>query len=278
MRLEPTSERLIVDSYQHSAENYLIYLFHIATYNFAKQYIEGKWVFDFGCGSGYGTALVAGSCAKIIGVDIAPEAIGYARDHYQSVNLNYRTVKPVEIEPLPFANATFDTILSFQVIEHIRHVPSYLSEILRVLKSRGILLIATPDRTSRLFRFQKPWNRWHVKEYDRKELSRILVPSFRTVALFEMGGSEEVLAIELARTKKLKWFSLPVTLPWTPEVVRVGCLSVIKSLLRRVSNKQSSSPLHFGFDESALVIAPTVENSVNLIAVAQKDDSGTGES
>jgi SAM-dependent methyltransferase len=270
MQLEPTSERLIVEHYQHSAEDYLIYLFHIATYNFAKPYIDGKRVLDFGCGSGYGTAWVAGACAKIVGVDIAPEAISYAQEHYQRANLTYTLVKPVDIEPLPFLSGTFDTILSFQVIEHIRNVSPYLAEIVRVLKPGGFLLIATPDRTSRLFRFQKPWNRWHVKEYDRNGLCRILMSSFRTVDIFEMGGRKAVLATELTRTRKLKWLSLPFTFPGMPEGVRISCLSILKSWLSQTTNKRSSPPPRFDFDESALVIAPTVENSVNLIAVAQK--------
>jgi ubiquinone/menaquinone biosynthesis C-methylase UbiE len=58
MRLEPTGERVIEEFYRSSPGNYLIYLFHMATYNFARDYVVDKHVLDYGCGSGYGTHLV----------------------------------------------------------------------------------------------------------------------------------------------------------------------------------------------------------------------------
>ena len=113
MRLEPTGERVIEEYYQSSREDYLIYLFHLVTYNFAKKYIQGKCVIDYGCGSGYGSALIADDCKQIIGIDIASDAIAYAKDHYQAHNLSYETVKPADEASLPFTGAIFDTVLSF---------------------------------------------------------------------------------------------------------------------------------------------------------------------
>jgi 2-polyprenyl-3-methyl-5-hydroxy-6-metoxy-1,4-benzoquinol methylase len=84
MRLEPTGERVIEEFYRSSPGNYLIYLFHMATYNFARDYVVDKHVLDYGCGSGYGTHHMASCCASIVGVDIAEDAIEYARMNYQA--------------------------------------------------------------------------------------------------------------------------------------------------------------------------------------------------
>jgi len=67
MQLEPTGERMIEKFYLDSPSNYLIYLFHIATYNFVLHHVAGKRVLDYGCGSGYGTHHLAASCASIVG-------------------------------------------------------------------------------------------------------------------------------------------------------------------------------------------------------------------
>jgi 2-polyprenyl-3-methyl-5-hydroxy-6-metoxy-1,4-benzoquinol methylase len=129
MQLEPTGERMIEEFYLDSPQNYLIYLFHIATYNFALAQVAGKRVLDYGCGSGYGTHYVAASCESIVGVDIADDAIEYANSHYKSDNLAYKRIARADEAPLPFGDAEFDVVLSFQVIEHIRDVAPYLSPV-----------------------------------------------------------------------------------------------------------------------------------------------------
>ena len=147
--LEPTGERVIEEHYRGSAEDYLIYLFHIVTYDFAMPIVHGARVLDFGCGSGYGTARIASGCDAVIGVDISQDAIAFAGSRYHSENLSYRVVEPVEKAPLPFNDNSFDCVLSFQVIEHVIDPDAYLWEVLRVLRPGGKFIIATPDRSTR---------------------------------------------------------------------------------------------------------------------------------
>ncbi|MBI3902342.1 MAG: class I SAM-dependent methyltransferase [Nitrosomonadales bacterium] len=261
---------MIEEFYRSSPGNYLIFLFHMATYNFARDYVQGKHVLDYGCGSGYGTHHLASCCADIVGVDIAGDAIEYAQAHYQSGNLTYVHIKPADQAPLPYADASFDTVLSFQVIEHIRDTGSYLSEIRRVLKPGGIFVCATPDRITRLWPGQKPWNMWHVHEYDAAGFESALAEYFRDIALQRMGGRRGVLEPEIRRTRWLRWVTLPVTLPFMPDAVRVAALKFLKRLAA-LRGKESALPLcEFPFQESDLVIAPDAEPSVNLIAVACK--------
>jgi 2-polyprenyl-3-methyl-5-hydroxy-6-metoxy-1,4-benzoquinol methylase len=157
-----TGERVVAEHYVRTRESYLIYIMHIVTYNYARSYVIGKDVLDMGCGTGYGTALIADSCLSISGVDISDEAIAYAKEKYQHPNLAYKTIHKVEDAPLPFADQKFDVVLSFQVIEHISDTRTYLTEIQRVLKPGGVFIVATPDRSTRLLPFQRPWNRYHA--------------------------------------------------------------------------------------------------------------------
>ena len=273
MRTLPTntSERVIEEHYLQSRESYLIYLMHVATYNFSIKYISGKDVLDMGCGTGYGTALIADKCASICGVDISDEAVTYATDKYRADNLSYKTIRKVEDAPLPFSDGSFDVVLSFQVIEHILDPATYLEEICRVLKPGGIFIVATPDRDTRLFPHQRPWNKFHVHEYSGKELGGLVAGYFSDVQLLNMSGTKAVLDMELMRTKRLMWLTLPFTFPLVPERLRVLGLSFLMRLKERFSRTPSEAVTSaFEFDINDIHIGEGLSPSVNLIALARK--------
>jgi SAM-dependent methyltransferase len=270
IELEPTGERMIMEHYQDSPELYLVHLFHTLTYHFAEPFTTGRRVLDYGCGSGYGSAAIAGEARSVTGVDVSAEAIEYARAHYQQPNLDYRVIAPAQ--PLPFEAGAFQTVLSFQVLEHVSDPDAYLREIARVLEPGGTLVLATPDRRTRLLPLQRPWNRWHLVEYSDQTLSRLLLRHFPAVEMHAMGGKKDVLDIELRRTRRLKWLSLPFTLPGVPNRWRVAGLSAARALSERGKKTRSrtAAPREFGFDEGDLRIARDVWPSVNLVAVAHR--------
>lgn len=264
MKLEPTGERMILEHYKSSPEDYVIYLLHIATYDFAEQFTRGKRVLDYGCGSGYGAARIARSAGHVTAVDVADDAIDYARTQFPADNLDFRTIDP--LRPLPFGDGSFDTVLSFQVFEHVADTSHYLSEIRRVLRPGGQLVLVTPDRSTRLLPMQKPWNRWHLKEYDAHALEQCVLRSFRNVEVLRMSGQREVIDIELRRCKRLMWMALPFTLPFIPDRARVAMLNMVHALRGR--KPSTHEPLEFDFDESAITIGPDLSPSLNLVVLA----------
>lgn len=270
MKLEPTGERLLVDEYQQSAERYLIYLLHTAAYRFALPYVAGRRVLDYGCGSGYGSKMVAAAARSTVGVDVAPEAVEYARERYGGEGLSF--VRIVPEQPLPFEDRSFDVVLSFQVFEHVRDTRAYLGEVERVLAPNGVLILVTPDRRTRLLPFQKPWNRFHVREYTPGEIEVGLRERAFEVEVYAMGGNPGVLAVELARCRRIKWLSLPLTLPLWPDSLRVRALE----LLYRVRGKSAagagpaSAASAHSFDETSVRIGKGLWPSVNIVAVATR--------
>lgn len=265
-----TGERVIEEHYMRSRESYLIYLMHVATYDYALAYVAGKDVLDLGCGTGYGTARVSRKCASICGVDISDEAIIYAAQKYHASNLIFRTIRKIEDERLPFADAAFDVILSFQVIEHITDTKIYLEEIRRLLRPGGIVILATPDRSTRLLPAQRPWNKYHVTEYSGSSLVRLLSNHFPEPKLLNMSGERAVIDIELKRTRYLKWLTLPITFPLVPEWLRLHGLDFLKRLNIKHSQKSVVTEPSYGFSENDIFISENIYPSVNLIALARK--------
>jgi SAM-dependent methyltransferase len=266
MRLEPSGERLIVEHYQSSAEDRVIMAMHVATYEFAESFTRGKCVLDYGCGSGYGSALIAKGASNVIGVDVAQDAVDFAKEHFASERLKFLCIDPSL--PLPFADETFNVVLSFQVFEHVTEVATYLKEVQRVLLPGGILLLVTPDRTTRLLPFQRPWNRWHVKEYDAHSLEFILRSIFKHVDMLNMSGEPDVIAVELRRCRRMKWLTLPMTLPIYPDALRIRLLNMVHRLRGRPS--QENQPTSKAIDPSTIKIGPRLSPSLNHVAVVRK--------
>lgn len=266
MKLEPSGERMILEHYDSSPEDQVIMAMHLATYEFAKTFVRGKRVLDYGSGSGYGSALVASLATSVEAVDVAQDAIDFANERHAAANLRYACIDPNK--PLPFAANAFDTVLSFQVFEHVAQVDKYLREVDRVLAPGGVFLLVTPDRSLRLLPLQRPWNRWHLTEYSAHSLKRVLLRQFRQVEILNMSGKPEVVGVELRRCRRLKWLSLPMTLPVYPHRLRVSLLNIVHRLRGRDAGKGAASG--FSAHSSDITIAPGLSPSLNLVAVIRK--------
>jgi SAM-dependent methyltransferase len=275
VELESSGERLIEDAYLRSPEAYLIYVMHIAAYRFAERMCEGKAVLDLGCGTGYGSARIARVAASVHGVDVDEDAVRFASTRHVESNLVYSPISPSA--PLPFRDESFDVVLSFQVIEHVDDDRRYLREANRVLRTGGTLIVVTPDRRHRLLPGQRPWNRWHVREYSARQLARKISAAFDLEQSLRMGAPWEIARMEIRRYRKTMWLTLPFTLPFIPDALRRKLLDFLHSLRSpppRVRADDAPASRSFGFDENALVIDANPPNSLNLVMVATKAGPG----
>ena len=231
--------------------------------------VAGRRVLDFGCGTGYGTHRLAEATAEIVGVDISASAIAFARATYHAPNLRYEQIRPLPDHPAPFPDDAFDVIVSFQVVEHIWAVDSYVDELDRLLAPGGIVVVATPDRRTRLFRGQRPWNRFHVIEYDGDGLGAALRRRFPDVVMHHMTATAGVEDIELRRSKVMRLATYPFTFPGAPERWRQWGLGALKWLQskRRGATREART---FDFGVEDVRISTEVRPSMNLIAVARR--------
>jgi ubiquinone/menaquinone biosynthesis C-methylase UbiE len=108
------------------------------------QLSQNEKILDAGCGIGYYGLGIAKKGGNTIGVDISKESIQNAVERAKGV----KSAKFVigNILALPFKRGAFNKIICVDVLEHIEDDSTAVSELCRVLKKGGILIIHVPRK------------------------------------------------------------------------------------------------------------------------------------
>lgn len=187
-------------------EDYVLYLRHLFAYEFACETLSRDWtVLEIGCGEGYGSSLLSKHVRKVVALDVKEEVLEAARRKYGSATCSFQ---PYDGKNIPFESDSFDSCVLFQVIEHVEDDKSLISEVHKVLRKEGVLILTTPNRAYRLSPEQKPFNPSHKREYYHWELERLLKLFFREVRMSGISATEELRRIEIERVRPY----LPVSL------------------------------------------------------------------
>jgi SAM-dependent methyltransferase len=97
---------------------------------------EGRRLLDVGCGTGHHLAELGGRGFEVSGVDGSAEML----DHARRLNPG-RDLRVADVEALPFADATFDVVLSVEVLRYLPRPRQAIAEMARVLKPGGMALV-----------------------------------------------------------------------------------------------------------------------------------------
>lgn len=170
-----TAERV---SAQDASDNY-VFQRSILAYHKASEIVSGR-VLEIGTGMGYGVRIVAPHTEEFITID---KSEAYAEPLPENARFLQMTAPPIRFE-----NESFDYVISFQVIEHIKQDKEFVKEVWRVLKKGGRFIVSTPNAPMSLTR-----NPWHVREYTGGELQALLGSEFSEVEMYGVNGNEKIM-------------------------------------------------------------------------------------
>ena len=153
----------------------------LLAYHAAAERLAGD-VLEIGTGAGYGIEVVAPRARRFVTVDKHVPA----QELLQLPGVEFRQAV---VPPLPFDDASFDCVISFQVIEHIERDADFVDEIYRVLRPGGRFILTTPNAPMSLTR-----NPWHVREYTADQLRELLERRFPSVEALGVFGNGKVMA------------------------------------------------------------------------------------
>lgn len=181
----------------------------LKAYYEALNYVQGD-LLEVGCGEGRGVELLSSKVNSYTAIDKIIEIEDTIKKKYPDIQFINMNVPPFE----GLKDNTYDTVVSFQVIEHIDQDVEFLKEIHRVLKPGGIAVISTPNLDWSLTR-----NPWHVREYTATQFKKLGESIFSHVDARGITGNQKVWDYyeknkkSVSKYKKLDIFGLEKRLP-----------------------------------------------------------------
>jgi 2-polyprenyl-3-methyl-5-hydroxy-6-metoxy-1,4-benzoquinol methylase len=110
--------------------------------------LVGKRILEIGCGLGGFSCWLAKQAERpnhIVAADFAATAVQKGRAFAAENNLSGITWEVADVQNIAHRDATFDTVFSCETIEHVPSPKRALSELARVLRPGGRLMLTTPN-------------------------------------------------------------------------------------------------------------------------------------
>ncbi len=198
---EITSDKILSDNPLHHRL--------LSAYVFAEKYMSGD-VLELGCGEGRGIDIILERSKSFTAIDKISEVTERLSRKYPNekfISSSFPPLKNIE-------NESFDTLISFQVIEHIKNDKLFIKEIHRILKPGGKALISTPNISMTLTR-----NPWHVREYTSQQLIDLASRNFKKIIMKGINGNDKIKKYyddnkkSVMKFKRLDIFNLEKYLP-----------------------------------------------------------------
>ena len=113
--------------------------------------LENIKILDIGCGGGLLSEPMSRLGAKVVGIDASEKNIKVAKLHAEKNNLDikYFCASPENFKEF----SEFDVILNMEIIEHVKDVEFFLKSCSKLLKNKGIMFVATLNKTLKSYLF-----------------------------------------------------------------------------------------------------------------------------
>ncbi|MDB5405295.1 MAG: SAM-dependent methyltransferase [Rhodospirillales bacterium] len=144
---DQSHETVVAGQFGPRAANYVTSLVHAqgADLDQLATLVDGRRearVLDLGCGGGHVSFRVAPLVAEVVAYDLSPDMLDEVARQAAARGLANIATRQGNVETLPFADASFDIVLSRYSAHHWRNLDAALREARRVLKPGGFAAFA----------------------------------------------------------------------------------------------------------------------------------------
>jgi 2-polyprenyl-3-methyl-5-hydroxy-6-metoxy-1,4-benzoquinol methylase len=161
--------------YMHQLKTHSLYEYSKYLAKILRFVRKGGRILDIGCGTGQVANYLAKRGYDVTGIDLSPLFVK------EAANSGDAKFKVMDSTSLKFKDSTFDAVISAETLEHIPNPAKALSEMTRVLKPRGLIVLRFPNKQSKFKNF--------VTILTKKPLFKIISPNLAK----EVFGEDEDL-------------------------------------------------------------------------------------
>ena len=172
-----------------------------------------QMILDTACGNGWLASLYGGG-HEVVAIDIADANLRRIEA------LGMRAVKHDLEQPLPFADAMFDTVVCSEILEHLFRPDLLLREVMRVLKPGGRVIVTVPNlhglrnRIDLLVGKRTPFIEFRIYQDRTDQLSHVGVQHIRHYSFAGMRSVLQTVGFEQVRSRGQS-FHLNASWPFT---------------------------------------------------------------
>lgn len=188
---------------------------------YSEEEVKRKTVLDAGCGTGIFSIIFANKgAANVVGIDISPGSLETAQNLKKKFGLQNLEFQKEDMLQLPFKDEAFDIIWAWGTVHHTTDPFKAISELIRVLKREGSLLLAVYKKTKLTFLHEiirKTLIRTPKKSWTA--LSKIFA-FFLAPVVFLFKKREKSRKGEKLEELILDWYFVPIRHYYDPDEMR----------------------------------------------------------
>ncbi len=209
---------------------------------------DGMRALDFGCGTGYGAALLRTAGATVDGVDNSPAAIDYATEHFGKPGVRFFVADLMQPLPDVLAPRSYDLVASSEVLEHVVDPFAFVRGMADAVRDGGVCFVGTPNRLWSIDHVPDGHllARSHLMEFTPPALIALLHTAFDEVSLMVRVFPEGAMGTEPppvsvaepppARQPRSAWIRVPAAL------VRKVAPGAVERIRRALEPQETPTP------------------------------------